>query len=324
VRAARCVRYGPPATSVVVEELPDPVPGEGEVVVRVGAAGVNYPDALIVANRYQVPAPLPFIPGSEFAGSVVAVGPSVSRVQVGDRVRGGAFVGAFAELVLAPEQGLRPVPEGVELAAAAAYGVTYETAYHALVNVARVQPGEWVAVLGAAGGVGSAAVELGHLMGAKVVAAASSPAKLEVCRSLGADAVVDYTREELKDALKAATGGGADVVIDPVGGAYSEPALRALAWGGRFVVVGFASGEIPRVPLNLVLLKGVTITAFEFRGFGEHHPELMAAATDELRGLLASGRIRPHISAVHPLEDAAAALEDVLERRATGKVVITP
>jgi NADPH2:quinone reductase len=324
VRAARCLRYGPPATSVVVEELPDPVPGEGEVVVRVGAAGVNYPDALIVANRYQVPASLPFIPGSEFAGSVVAVGPSVSRLQIGDRVRGGAFVGAFAELVLAPERGLRPVPDGVDLAAAAAYGVTYETAYHTLVNVARVQPGEWVAVLGAAGGVGSAAVELAHLMGAKVVAAASSPAKLEVCRSLGADSVVDYTREDLKDALKEATGGGADVVIDPVGGPYSEPALRALAWGGRFVVVGFASGEIPRVPLNLVLLKGVTITAFEFRGFGEHHPELIAAATEELRGMLESGHIRPHISAVHPLDEAAAALEDVLERRATGKVVITP
>jgi NADPH2:quinone reductase len=309
---------------VVVEDLPDPRPGEGEVVVRVGAAGVNYPDALIVANRYQVSAPLPFIPGSEFAGSVAAVGPSVERWRLGDRVRGGGFVGAFAELVVAREGSLRPVPDGVELAAAAAYGVTYETAYHSLVNVAGVRPGEWVAVLGAAGGVGSAAVELAHVMGAKVVAAASTPAKLEVCRGLGADAVVDYSREDLKDALKAATGGGADVVIDPVGGAYSEPALRALAWGGRFVVVGFASGEIPRIPLNLVLLKGVTVSAFEFRGFGEHHPELVNRATEELRGLLASGRIRPHISAVHPLDKAAVALEDVLERRATGKVVIAP
>ncbi len=318
------MRYGPPATSVVVEDLPDPRPGEGEVVVRVGAAGVNYPDALIVANRYQVSAPLPFIPGSEFAGSVAAVGPSVERWRLGDRVRGGGFVGAFAELVVAREGSLRPVPDGVELAAAAAYGVTYETAYHSLVNVAGVRPGEWVAVLGAAGGVGSAAVELAHVMGAKVVAAASTPAKLEVCRGLGADAVVDYSREDLKDALKAATGGGADVVIDPVGGAYSEPALRALAWGGRFVVVGFASGEIPRIPLNLVLLKGVTVSAFEFRGFGEHHPELVNRATEELRGLLASGRIRPHISAVHPLDKAAVALEDVLERRATGKVVIAP
>ncbi len=324
MRAARCIRYGPPASSVVVEELPDPTPGEGEVVVRVGAAGVNYPDALIVANRYQVSAPLPFIPGSEFAGSVAAVGPAVSRLRVGDRVRGGGFVGAFAELVTASERSLAPVPDGVGFGAAAAYGVSYETAYHALVSVARVQPGEWVAVLGAAGGVGSAAVELAHLLGAKVAAAASSPAKLEVCRAMGADAVIDYTREDLKDALKSATGGGADVVIDPVGGGYSEPALRALAWGGRFVVIGFASGEIPRIPLNLVLLKGVTVSAFEFRGFGAHHPEETAQATAALRDMLARGRIRPHIGAVHPLDEAAAALEDVLERRATGKVVIEP
>ena len=324
MRAARCTQYGPPATSVVIEELPDPSPGVGEVLVRVGAAGVNYPDALIVANRYQVPAPLPFVPGSEFAGSVVAVGPSVERLRVGDRVRGGGFVGAFAELVVVPERSLRTVPEGVDLGAAAVYGVTYETAYHALVSVAKVQPGEWVAVLGAAGGVGSAAVELAHLLGARVVAAASSPAKLEVCRSMGADAVIDYVREDLKDALKAATGGGADVVIDPVGGAYSEPALRAMAWGGRFVVVGFASGEIPRIPLNLVLLKGVVVTSFEFRGFGEHNPEALARATADLREMLASGRIRPHIGAVYPLDKAATALEDVLERRATGKVLIQP
>ena len=324
MRAAYCSRYGPPSTSVVVEELPDPVPGEGEVVVRVAAAGVNYPDALIVANRYQMPAPLPFIPGSEFAGTIATVGPGVDRWREGDRVRGGAFVGAFAELVVAPAQGLRPVPDGVDLAAAAAYGVTYETAYHSLVSVGHMQPGEWVAVLGAAGGVGSAAVELAHLLGAKVVACASSTEKLEVTRSMGADACIDYTREDLKEALRSVTGGGADLVIDPVGGAYSEPALRAMRWGGRFVVVGFASGEIPRVPLNLVLLKGVTVTAFEFRGFGAHHPEALASASAELSSMLADGRIRPHISAVHPLEEAAVALEDVLERRATGKVVIEP
>jgi NADPH2:quinone reductase len=324
VRAAYCTRYGAPATAVTVEELPDPVAGEGQVVVRVAAAGVNYPDALIVGNRYQASAPLPFIPGSEFAGTVAAVGPSVSRLRVGDAVRGGGFVGAFAELVVAAERSLRPVADGVDFGVAAAYGVTYETAYHALVNVAHVQAGEWVAVLGAAGGVGSAAVELAHMLGARVVAAASSPAKLEVSRSMGADAVIDYTREDLKEALRTATGGGADVVIDPVGGAYSEPALRAMRWGGRFVVVGFASGEIPRIPLNLVLLKGVNVMAFEFRGFGEHYPEATAQATEDLSAMLASGRIRPHISAVHPLEEAALALEDVLERRATGKVVIAP
>ena len=308
----------------MIEEVPDPTPGPGEAIVRVAAAGVNYPDALIVANRYQASAPLPFTPGSEFAGVVSAVGHGTQRVRVGDRVRGGAFVGAFAEQVLASEGSLAPVPEGVEFAMAAAYGVTYETAYHALVTVGRVQPGEWVAVLGAAGGVGSAAVQLGHVLGANVVAAASSPAKLAVCTAMGADAVIDYATEDLKERLKELTGGGADVVIDPVGGPYAEPALRAMRWGGRFVTVGFASGEIPRIPLNLVLLKGVTVTAFEFRGFGTHQPEAMARATVDLREMLASGRIRPHISAVYPLDATATALEDVLERRATGKVVIDP
>jgi NADPH:quinone reductase len=323
VRAARCVQYGPPS-SVVIEEVPDPAPGPGEAVVRVAAAGVNYPDALIVGNRYQASAPLPFTPGSEFAGVVSAVGPSTDRVRVGDRVRGGGFVGAFAELVLASESSLAPVADGVEFGVAAAYGVTYETAYHSLVTVGRVQPGEWVAVLGAAGGVGSAAVQLAHVLGARVVAAASSAAKLEVCRAMGADAVIDYETEDLKERLKVLTDGGADVVVDPVGGPYAEQALRATRWGGRFVTVGFASGEIPRIPLNLVLLKGVIVTSFEFRGFATHRPEAMAHATAELRDMLASGRIRPHISAVYPLDATATALEDVLERRATGKVLIDP
>jgi len=323
VRAARCLVYGPPS-SVAVEELPDPVPGPGEALVRVAVAGVNYPDALIVANRYQVSVPLPFTPGSEFAGVVAAVGPDTSLVRVGDRVRGTAFVGAFAELVVAPEGSLAAVPDDVDLRIAAAYGVTYETAWHALVTVGRVQPGEWVTVLGAAGGVGSAAIELAHLLGARVLAAASSPAKLEVCRSMGADAVVDYTTEDLKERAKELTGGGADIVIDPVGGPYAEAALRAMRWGGRFVVIGFASGEIPRIPLNLVLLKGVTVTAFEFRGFQAHAPEALARGTAELRAMLAAGRVHPHLSAVYPLAATAVALDDVLGRRATGKVLIDP
>ena len=322
MRAAWCAEYGPPSV-VVVEERPDPEPGPGEAVVRVVAAGVNYPDALIVGNRYQVSAPLPFIPGSEFAGEVVAVG-SPGSLKVGDRVRGGGFVGAFAEQVLAREGSLSTVPDGVDFGPAAAYGVTYETAYHALVSVAGVQPGEWVAVLGAAGGVGSAAVQLAHLLGARVVAAASSPAKLEVCREMGADALIDYLGGDLKEELKAVTDGGADIVIDPVGGAYAEPALRALRWGGRFVTVGFASGSIPSIPLNLVLLKGVTVTAFEFRGFGAHRPDALERGRAELSAMLVDGRIRPHISAVYPLAATAAALTDVLERRATGKVLIDP
>jgi len=190
--------------------------------------------------------------------------------------------------------------------------------------VAGVRPGEWVAVLGAAGGVGSAAVQLAHLLGARVVAAASSPAKLEVCREMGADALIDYLGGDLKEELKAVTDGGADIVIDPVGGAYAEPALRALRWGGRFVTVGFASGSIPSIPLNLVLLKGVTVTAFEFRGFGAHRPDALERGRAELSAMLVDGRIRPHISAVYPLAATAAALTDVLERRATGKVLIDP
>jgi NADPH2:quinone reductase len=323
VRAARCLEHGPPA-NVVVVDLPDPSPGPGQAVVRVAAAAVNYPDALIVANRYQVSVPVPFTPGSEYAGRVQSVGEGVRGVRPGDRVTGGGMVGAFAEQVLASADALTPIPDSVGDQAAAAFGVTYTTAYHSLVSVAGVTPGEWVLVLGAAGGVGSATVEIAHLLGARVLAAASSPEKLAVCRALGADAVIDYGTEDLKERAKAITGGGADVVIDPVGGAFSEPALRACAWGGRFVCVGFASGEIPRIPLNLVLLKGVTISAFEFRGFATHSPEAMAAGNLACHELFADGRLRPHIGAVYPLARVADALDDVLHRRATGKLVIDP
>jgi len=323
VRAARCLEYGPPA-NVVVVDIPDPEPGPGQAVVRVTAAAVNYPDALIVANRYQVSVPVPFTPGSEYAGHVHAVGPRVSGVRVGDRVTGGGMVGAFAEQVLASADALTPIHDAVGDQAAAAFGVTYTTAYHALVSVAGVQPGEWVLVLGAGGGVGSAAVEIAHVLGARVLAAASSPEKLAVCQAMGADAVIDYTTEDLKEQTKAITGGGADVVIDPVGGTFSEPALRACAWGGRFVCVGFASGEIPRIPLNLVLLKGVKVEAFEFRGFATHSPEALARGNAACRQLLIDGRLRPHIGEVYPLARTADALADVLERRAMGKLVIDP
>jgi NADPH2:quinone reductase len=285
-------------------------------------AAVNYPDALIVAGRYQVLADPPFTPGSEFAGVVTAVGDGVETVKPGDRVRGTTFVGAFAEQIALPALGLTPIPDGVTFEQAAAYQVTYETAYHALVTVGRAQAGEWVAVLGAAGGVGSAAVELAHVLGAKVVAAVSSDEKAEVCRHLGADEVINYSKEDLKARLKELTGGGADVVIDPVGGPLSEQALRSSRWGARFVIVGFASGEIPRIPLNLVLLKGVVITSFEFRGHMTHHPADMTAGGEAVRKLLAEGRISPHIGGVFPLGETAAALDEVFGRRSTGKVLI--
>jgi NADPH2:quinone reductase len=219
---------------------------------------------------------------------------------------------------------VRPIPPSQGFAEAAAFGVVYSTAYHALRSVAEVAPGDWVVVLGAAGGVGLAAVELAKELGAKVIAAASSADKLAVCAEHGADECLDYEREDLKERVKSLTAGGADAVIDPVGGAYAEQALRATRWGGRFVTVGFASGEIPRIPLNLVLLKGVIVKGFEIRTFADHAPDLAARDRAELDDLFSSGRLTPHVSATFPLDEAAGALRLMADRKATGKLVITP
>lgn len=321
MRAARMAGYGPPGL-LAVEEVPDPEPGPGEVAVDVVAAAVNFPDLLIMNGGYQVSWPLPLIPGSEFAGTVSAVGPGVGGLAPGDRVAGGAAVGAFAERVVVPATAIWPVPEGAGLADAAAFRVTYLTAYHALRSVAQVQPGDWVVVLGAAGGVGLAAIDVARLLGARIVAAASSPGKLAVCRARGADEVIDYSREDLKNRIKQVTGGGADVVIDPVGGPYSEQALRAAAWGGRFVCLGFASAEIPRIALNLVLLKGVIVQGFEIRTFTQHRPGLAARDEAELSAHFAAGRLRPYISARYELGDVVDALLSVQNRTVIGKVVI--
>ena len=268
--------------------------------------------------------PPPFTPGSEFAGVVSAVGADVRDVSVGDRVYGGAIAGAFAEQVVAPAFALNAMPGTVSFPEAAAFGVVYATAYHALRSVAEVAPREWVVVLGAAGGVGLASVEVAKLLGGRVLAAASSDGKLALCREVGAEATINYETEDLKERIKEITGGGADVVIDPVGGAYAELALRATRWGGRFVVVGFASGEIPRIPLNLVLLKGMIIKGFEFRTFGVHAPELMTRDRQELMEHFAAGRLKPHVSEVFPLDRVDDALRAVGERRALGKVVVDP
>lgn len=323
MRAARCQVYGPPE-AVVVEDVPEPTLRAGGAVIDVHAAAVNFPDVLLVANEYQVSIPVPFIPGSEFAGVVTAVADDVTDVAVGDRVFGSAFAGAFAERIAMPVAALTPLPDTAAFVEAAAFGVAHTTAYHALRSVADVHPDDWVVVLGAAGGVGLAAVELATVLGARVVAAASSADKLDLCRDRGAVATVDYTTEDLKARIKDITGGGADVVIDPVGGPYSEAALRATRWGGRFVVVGFASGEIPRIPLNLVLLKGVVIKGFEFRTFAEHEPAASRRDREELSELFASGRVRPHVSAVFPLDETAAALRAMADRRVLGKIVVDP
>ena len=322
MRAAVCRAYGPPE-DLTVEDLPIPVAGPGEVLVKIKAAAVNFPDVLLLANQYQVSVPLPFTPGSEFAGEVMGLGDGVDQFAVNDHVFGAVMNGAFAEYDVVPASGLMLAPPGVELATLAGFWVAHGTAYHALRSVAEVQPGDWVVVLGAAGGVGLAAVELAQLLGGRVIAAASTAEKLELCRQRGAEHVVNYVDEDLRDGIRAATKAGADVVIDPVGGPFAERALRAMRFGGRFVTVGFASGEIPRIPLNLVLLKGMVIKGFEMRTFGDNAPQLAERDRTELLAMLADGRISPHVSSVHTLEDAAVALRLVAERRAEGKVLIT-
>jgi NADPH:quinone reductase len=323
MRALRCNEYGTIDT-LVVEELPDPTPGPGEAVVDVAAAAVNFPDVLLVADKYQVHLPVPFTPGSEFAGIVRSIGAEVDQVAVGDRVVGFGLFGAFAEQIVVNAGSLRPVDPAVDLRLAAAFSMTYRTAYLALRTVVDVGPGDWVVVLGAAGGVGLAAVELAHTLGARVLAAASTDEKLAVCLKKGADATVNYATENLKERIKEITGDGADVVIDPVGGQWAEQALRALKWAGQFVSVGFASGEIPRIPLNLVLLKGTVITGFTLVGLTTNRPADVARDEAALWDLLATGKVVPYVGAVYSLEEASRALAEVAERSAMGKVIIEP
>ena len=321
MRAAVCPAYGPPEV-VRIEELPSPAVRPGQARIRVHAAAVNFPDVLLVANQYQVAVPPPFVPGSEFAGDVVEVAGDVTGVAVGDRMFGTAPVGAFAEEAVGAAQTLTRIPPGVGMRHAAAFGVAHRTAYHVLRSVAAVQPGHELVVLGAGGGVGLAAVQLGIVLGARVTAVASSPGKLDAAKAYGATRLVDHKAGDLRLALKEALPGGADVVVDPVGGSLSESALRCLRWGGRFVTVGYAAGEIPRIPLNLVLLKGVHIVGFDLRGFGAHASEEMRRNEHELLELLAAGRALPHIGASFPLAEAAAALRYVADGKAIGKVVL--
>jgi len=323
MRAAVCREYGAPEVVAVVADQPSPSPADGQVRVQVRAAAVNFPDVLIVADQYQMHAPLPFVPGSEFAGVVTEIGAGVDTVAVGDRVSGTCFVGAFAEQVVVASTALTPVADGVDDEHAAAFGVAHRTAYHVLRSVAAVQPGEHVIVLGAGGGVGLAAVQLASVLGATVTAVASSDEKLAAASTLGAGTLVNHRSGELRSLLRDAVPEGADVVVDPVGGALSEPALRSLRWGGRFVTVGYASGEIPRIPLNLVLLKGVHVLGFQFIDFATHRAGDLARNEDELQRLLADGRVSPHIGATFTLDQVVAALRHVAGGNAIGKVVLT-
>ncbi len=315
-----CREYGTPE-DLQLMDLPDPSPGPGEVVVGVRAAAVNFPDVLFISGGYQVKIPPPFAPGSEFAGEVLAVGDGVTY-SPGARVSGSVMVGAFAEKVVLKADSLAPMPDGVDFADAAAFGVTYRTAYYALRSVAGVQRGDWVVVLGAAGGVGLAAVDLAVALGARVIAAASSAEKLALCRTRGAEATVDYDRENLRDRIKEITAGGARAVLDPVGGRYAEPALRALGRGGTFVTLGYAAGSIPSIPLNLVLLKAITVRGMEIRTFPVDRPDEAVRDNRELAQLFSSGAVRPYIGARFPLHEAGKALRHVADRKALGKVII--
>jgi NADPH2:quinone reductase len=322
MRAVLCKAYGPPE-SLVIEDVESPTPGPGEVVISVKASGVNFPDVLIIQNKYQVKPPLPFSPGSEVAGVIKAVGENVTHVAPGDEVFAFTVYGGFAEEVKTDATRLLPIPAGMTFPTAAAFGLTYATSDHALRDRGALEAGETLLVLGAAGGVGLAAVEIGKALGARVIACASSDDKLAVCREHGADETINYATEDLRERIKAITGGkGADVIYDPVGGSYTEPALRSIAWRGRLLVVGFAAGDIPKIPLNLTLLKGCAIVGVYWGEFTRREPERFAQEMRQLGQWYGEGRIRPHISATYPLDRAADALNDMAQRRVVGKVVL--
>ena len=324
MKAVLCKQYGPPE-SLTFEEWPSPRPGPGEAVVTVKAASVNFPDVLIIQNKYQFKPPLPFSPGSELAGVVKKVGEGVSTFRPGDRVIAFTTYGAFAEEVKTDAARLLPIPEGMDFPAAAAFLLTYATSDHALRDRGALQAGETLLVLGAAGGVGLAAIEIGKALGARVIACASSAEKLAVCRDHGADETINYAHEDLRERIKALTAGrGVDVVYDPVGGPYSEPAFRSLAWRGRLLVVGFAAGEIPKLPLNLALLKGASVVGVFWGDFARREPQRFADSARQLDRWYAQGKLRPHVSQTLPLARAAEALQLMASRQVKGKIVLTP
>lgn len=324
MKAILCKSWGLPDT-LVVEELPDVVPGPGQVAIDVHAAGVNFPDVLIIQGKYQFKPELPFTPGSELAGVVSSVGEGVTHLKAGDKVLAFVSQGAFAQQIVAPAQVVVPMPPGLDFDTAAAVTLTYGTSHHAVVDRAQLKAGETMLVLGAAGGVGLAAIEIGKALGARIIAAASTDEKLEVCKQHGADATINYSTQDLREAIKAATDGkGPDVIYDPVGGIYAEPAFRSIAWRGRYLVIGFANGEIPKLPLNLPLLKGASIVGVFWGEFARREPKANQAAMRELMGWMAEGKIRPHISGRYALADTPQALKDMAARKVTGKVVIQP
>ncbi|MCW5687578.1 MAG: NADPH:quinone oxidoreductase family protein [Pseudolabrys sp.] len=324
MKALLCTHYGPP-DELELAEIADPVAGPGEVVVRVKAAALNFFDTLIVQGKYQTKPAFPFSPSAEFAGVVESVAPDVTAFKAGDRVLGFTGYGAARELIAVPSQALTPIPDGLDFDRAAGLCVTYGTTLYALKDRAHLHQGETLAVLGASGGTGLAAIEIGKLMGARVIACASSPEKLDFCRQHGADDGIDYTTENLKDGLRRVTNGkGADVIYDPVGGAYAEAALRGIAWEGRYLVIGFAAGDIPKVPFNLYLLKSANVLGVFWGAWTERDPDGHRANTAQLLAWAADGKLSSHVHAVYPLNEAAAALKAIAERQVMGKVILKP
>ena len=321
MRAILCKELGP-ANTLVIDDIPSPEPGKGQVKVRVKAAGLNFPDTLIIEGKYQIKPELPFSPGGEMAGEVLAVGDGVQRFKPGQRVMGLTGYGAFAEEILVPENQLIPVPDGMNDHTAAAFSMVYGTSYHALKQRANIQPGETLLVLGASGGVGLAAVELGKATGATVIAAASSAEKLEVAKEAGADDLINYADEDLKDALKQRYPKGVDVIYDPVGDRFTEAAIRNMAWNGRLLIVGFAAGDIPKIPANLALLKGCSIIGVFWGAFTQKEPQTNIQNIMELMQLFNQGKINPRISQVFPFEEYEQALAALTSRTAKGKVVL--
>lgn len=322
MKAILCKAFGPPS-SLVLEEVESPKPKEKEVLVTLKACGVNFPDTLIIQGLYQFKPALPFTPGSDIAGIVKEVGEGVKHLKVGDEVFGFVMNGGFAEEVIVPSNACFLKPKDMDFPVAASFMMAYGTSYHALKDRAQLKAGETLLVLGASGGVGLAAVELGKLMGAKVIAAASSDDKLALCKEYGADATINYATEDLKTRIKELTEGkGVDVVYDPVGGTYSEAALRSMAWEGRFLVVGFAAGDIPKIPLNLTLLKGCSIVGVFWGSFVMKTPKKNMQNTIELMQWYSEKKLNPHIHGVYPLANTPQALEEMMNRRVKGKIVI--
>ena len=324
MRAVLCESFGGPET-LVVREGPTPAPGPGEVLVETAFVGLNFFDTLLIRNKYQFKGAPPFSPGGEFSGRLAALGAGVEGFRVGERVAGSMTFGAARSHLAVPASSIVKVPDAVSDEAAAGVFVTYGTTLHALRQRGELKPGETLAVLGASGGVGVAAVEVGAVMGARVIACASSPDKLDFCKRHGADVGIDYSTQDLKEALKRETGGaGVDVVYDPVGGAYSEQALRAMAWKGRFLVIGFAAGEIPRIPLNLALLKGCDIRGVFWGDFVTREADAHRANMAQLMAWIAEGKLAVHVHGVWPFEQVARAMGELTGRRARGKVLLRP